>query len=139
MRIVLNFVHKTRNASVTSLLHYYTSKIRPFLPVEIIETKTLPDVEATAKKQGIFFFHDTGRSFTSVEFAQWLSQRIHTSGDNRLEFWCGGPDGFPGLTLPKDRLISLSKMTFSHELARVMICEQIYRALCIINRHPYPK
>ena len=81
----------------------------------------------------------TGKSFTSEGFAKWLGE-LRDRGTRELIFLCGDADGFPEeLRQRVKQKLSLSVMTFSHELARVMLAEQLYRAFAILSGSPYPK
>jgi 23S rRNA (pseudouridine1915-N3)-methyltransferase len=86
--------------------------------------------------RGVFISLDpAGKTMDSAEFAGWVTQ---SSQD--LYFWAWGSRGpLEGVELPSPRKISLSPMTFSHELARVILLEQLYRAGAILRGHPYPK
>ena len=78
-----------------------------------------------------------GKEFTSVGFSQWLQQRMNTVS-RRLVFVIGGPYGFsPEVYALAQGKISLSQMTFSHQMVRVIFAEQFYRALSILNNLPY--
>jgi 23S rRNA (pseudouridine1915-N3)-methyltransferase len=82
---------------------------------------------------------DAGKSQTSAQFARWLGEtRDH--GAREIVFLCGGAEGFPdALRRRATQKLSLSSLTFSHELARAMLAEQLYRAFAILAGHPYPK
>jgi 23S rRNA (pseudouridine1915-N3)-methyltransferase len=80
-----------------------------------------------------------GKSFTSEGFAKWLGDQ-RDSGTREIIFLCGDADGFPDeLRQRVKQRLSLSAMTFSHELARVMLAEQLYRAFAILSGSPYPR
>jgi 23S rRNA (pseudouridine1915-N3)-methyltransferase len=80
-----------------------------------------------------------GRKFTSAQFAEWI-RSCRDRGEREIVFLCGAAEGFPEALAKRASLrISLSPLTFSHELARVMLAEQIYRAFAILSGHPYPK
>lgn len=79
-----------------------------------------------------------GRQWSSTQFIEWIAT-TETEGRDVL-FVVGGHDGLPPLWKPKaDVLLSLSLMTFPHELARAMLAEQIYRAFTTLRGHPYPR
>ena len=79
----------------------------------------------------------TGQEFDSVEFARFLERKM-ISGTRNLAFMVGGPYGFsPAVYKMATARISLSKMTFSHQLVRLVFSEQLYRALTIIKGEPY--
>jgi 23S rRNA (pseudouridine1915-N3)-methyltransferase len=84
------------------------------------------------------FLDPAGRRLDSAGFIQLVEQAEITGQD--LVFLIGGHDGLPPEWKPRaDLLLSLSSMTFPHELARVMLAEQIYRALTTLRGHPYPR
>jgi len=77
-----------------------------------------------------------GKEMRSVEFAHWLEQKRNTA--RRLLFVIGGPYGFsPAVYARANEQVSLSKMTFSHQMVRLIVTEQIYRACTIIRGEPY--
>ena len=78
-----------------------------------------------------------GKQFTSQQFAHWIAA-LRDRGSREIVFLCGDADGFPdSLRKRAHQKISLSAMTFSHELARVMLAEQLYRAHTVLSGHPY--
>lgn len=77
-----------------------------------------------------------GKMLDSAEFSEILRSEI---SQNEIKFFIGGAYGFGAEFLRKVRSISLSKLTFSHKIVPLILCEQIYRALSIINHHPYHK
>jgi len=80
---------------------------------------------------------ERGKEFTSVQFASWLEKKMH-SVPKRLVFIAGGPYGFSEevyRAIPE--MISLSKMTFSHQMIRPIFVEQLYRAMTILQNEPY--
>jgi 23S rRNA (pseudouridine1915-N3)-methyltransferase len=79
---------------------------------------------------------EKGRELTSLELARWLGQRMQ-SGEN-LAFCIGGPDGHAPALLESCRMrLALSRLTFPHALARLILVEQLYRAQCVLANHPY--
>lgn len=80
----------------------------------------------------------SGKLFDSSRFANWIGKAELEARD--LAFVVGGAEGLPdGWTKRADLVLSLSAMTYPHELARVMLAEQIYRAFTILRGHPYPR
>ena len=80
-----------------------------------------------------------GKTMDSEAFAKWIGEQ-RDRGTREMIFVCGDADGFPDLVRERvKQKISLSAMTYSHELARVMLAEQIYRAFAILSGSPYPK
>jgi len=80
-----------------------------------------------------------GREWTSEEFGEWLGQRaLH--GTRELVFVVGGPEGFsPALREQADLLLSLSRLTLTHDWARTLLLEQIYRGFTMLRGYPYPR
>jgi len=79
---------------------------------------------------------ERGREFTSAALARWLERRLQEGTD--IAFLIGGPDGLaPRLKDKAETLMRLSAMTLPHGLARVLLAEQIYRAMSILRNHPY--
>ncbi len=80
---------------------------------------------------------EKGEEFRSVEFAEWVRKRMN-SGLKRLVLIIGGPYGFSDEVYKRaDAKLSLSRMTFSHQIVRAIFAEQIYRAFTILNNEPY--
>ena len=85
----------------------------------------------------IVLLDERGRAMTSQQFAAWLG-RERDEGRQRIVFAIGPADGWPAASKKRaDLLLSLGAMTLAHELARVVLCEQLYRALTILAGHPY--
>jgi 23S rRNA (pseudouridine1915-N3)-methyltransferase len=133
---------KTRRPEMRAALDDYVKRIGHQSPIEVIEVR---DGDAAMKKLDadraatVVMLDAAGKSFTSETFAKWLGEhRDH--GTRELIFLCGDADGFPdGVRQRGLQKFSLSGMTFSHELARVMLAEQIYRAFAILSGSPYPR
>jgi 23S rRNA (pseudouridine1915-N3)-methyltransferase len=84
----------------------------------------------------VVLLDEHGREYRSIEFADWLQRRSQTA--RRLLFVVGGPYGFSDAVYKRaNERISLSKMTFSHQMVRLIFTEQIYRACTIIKGEPY--
>jgi 23S rRNA (pseudouridine1915-N3)-methyltransferase len=80
-----------------------------------------------------------GRTFTSEKFAGWLRE-ARDGGVREIVFLCGAAEGFPEAWRRRAGMkLSLSALTFSHELARAMLAEQLYRAFTVLSGHPYAK
>ena len=142
MRIRLLLLGKTRRAEMLTLLEEYAGRIRRICPIELSEVR---DAAAALKKldadraAAAILLDAAGKCHDSEAFAKWLGE-LRDRGTRELIFVCGDADGFPEEL--RDRVkqkISLSAMTYSHELARVMLAEQIYRAFAILSGSPYPK
>ena len=84
----------------------------------------------------VVLLDERGKELRSMEFARWIEQKQHTA--RRLVFIIGGPYGFsPDLYARAKEMLSLSRMTFSHQMVRLFFTEQIYRACTIIKGEPY--
>ncbi len=145
MRLRLVLLGKTRHPQLRALIEDYRERLARFAPVEIVEWKSTdarPPVLAAARGKGkapIVLLDAAGREFTSEEFARWLARQLN-SGQKELVFLLGGAEGFPDATKKQaDVLLSLSRLTMPHELARVVLLEQLYRAFALLREHPYPK
>ena len=85
----------------------------------------------------VVLLDEHGKEFRSIEFADWIERKMHTV-NKRLVFIIGGPYGFsPKVYAVAQEKISLSKMTFSHQMIRLIFVEQLYRAMTILNNNPY--
>ena len=111
-------------------------------PIEIAEVR---DAEAAVKKLDadraatVLLLDAGGKIYDSTAFARWMGEQ-RERGTREVIFVCGDADGFPNALRERvKQKISLSAMTYSHELARVMLAEQIYRAFAILSGSPYPK
>lgn len=154
MKIELIVIGKTDAPYFDAALKAYTDRLPHYLSFGIT---VVPDIknarnlsEAQQKeKEGeliikqlqpgdhLILLDEKGKEFTSVQFAAHLEKKMHTVG-KRLVFAIGGPYGFSESVYAKaTEKISLSKMTFSHQMIRVIFAEQLYRALTILNNEPY--
>ena len=107
--------------------------------LELVEVR-VPErtLELVAERDYVVALEVTGRTMTTAELARWLASRL--AGGRDLAFMIGGADGLaPALLERADFRWSLSPLTWPHGLARIMVVEQLYRALCILNKHPYSK
>ena len=142
MKIRLLMLGKTRRAEMRAVIDDYVKRISRQSPIEVTEVR---DGESTIKtldadRAGTAILLDAaGKSFTSEAFAKWLGEQ-RDRGTREIIFVCGDADGFPPAVRERvPQKISLSAMTYSHELARAMLAEQIYRAFAILSGSPYPK
>jgi 23S rRNA (pseudouridine1915-N3)-methyltransferase len=142
MRLRLVMLGKTRSPEVRAIFDDYVKRIGRYSPIEVTE---LRETEAALKKLAfdhaatVILLDDRGRNLDSNAFAKWLGEHRDRS-TRELIFVCGGADGFPeGIRQRAHQKLSLSAMTFSHELARAMLVEQLYRAFAILSGSAYPK
>ena len=142
MRLQLLMIGKTRRPEMRAILDDYVKRIRHSCPLEIVEVR---DAEAALKKldadrAAIAILLDAaGRTIDSNALARWLGD-LRDRGTRQVIFVCGNAGGFPESL--RDRVpqkLSLSAMTLSHELARVVLAEQLYRGLAMLSGSPYPK
>jgi len=143
MKIRLLMLGKTRRAECRAMIEDYAARIAHFAPLEISETReesaaAVRKVKVDAAAEWVLL-DAAGKQFTSAQFARWLGA-LRDRGVRELVFLCGTDDGFPEelRKRPQHRL-ALSTLTMPHELARVALAEQIYRAFTILHRHPYSK
>jgi len=133
---------KTRRVELRAVIDDYVKRIGRHSPIEVTEVR---DGEAALKKLDAdraatsVLLDAAGKSLPSDAFAKWLGE-LRDRGTRELIFICGDADGFPPILRERvSQKISLSAMTYSHELARAMLAEQIYRAFAILSGSPYPK
>ena len=133
---------KTRRPEMRALTDEYVKRISRHCPIEVTEVR---DADTAIKKldadraANVVLLDAAGKSFDSNSFAKWLGEH-RDRGTREMLFLCGGADGFPeSLRQRAQQRISLSALTFSHELARAMLAEQLYRAFAILSGSPYPK
>jgi 23S rRNA (pseudouridine1915-N3)-methyltransferase len=142
MKLRLLMLGKTRRPEMTSTLNDYVKRINRSCPIEVSEVR---DADAALKQLDtdraatMLLLDAGGKVYDSTAFAKWLGeQRDH--GTREIIFVCGDADGFPDpLRERVKQKVALSAMTYSHELARVMLAEQLYRAFAILSGSPYPK
>jgi 23S rRNA (pseudouridine1915-N3)-methyltransferase len=142
MRIRLLMLGKTRRPEFRASLDDYVKRISHQCPIEVTEVR---DAQAAAKRLDAdraateLLLDAGGKTFTSEAFAKWLGEHRDRS-TRELIFLCGDADGFPDeLRQRVKQKLSLSAMTFSHELARVMLAEQLYRAFAILSGSSYAR
>lgn len=154
MKGVLIVVGKTTDKRFEAITQEYIERIRHYIPftVEVIpelkNTKGLSQDEQK-KREGeliqknlqpgdyIVLLDEYGSERSSMDFASWIQKKM-AAGPKRLVFIVGGPYGFSDAIHQKgNEEISLSRMTLSHQMIRMFIVEQIYRAMTILNGEPY--
>src|SRR5208337_4368432 len=142
MKICLLMLGKTRRPEMSAVLADYVKRIGRSCPIEVMEVR---DGEAALKKLDadraatVLLLDAGGKVYDSTAFAKWLGEQ-RDRGTREVIFVCGDADGFPEVLRERvKQKVSLSAMTYSHELARVMLAEQIYRAFAILSGSPYPK
>ncbi len=142
MRLRLIMLGKTRRPELRAIFDDYVKRISRSCPIEISEIRA---ADAALKKLDaeraatVVLLDAAGKALDSNALAKWLGE-IRDRGTRELIFLCGDAEGFPeNLRQRAHQKLSLSAMTYSHELARVMLAEQLYRAFAILSGSPYPK
>lgn len=154
MEIELLTVGKTTIRFVEEGIAEYSKRLKHYIPYSI---KSLPDVKNASKmdqaKQKeaegekiletisnsdfVVLLDERGKQYSSIEFSAFLEKQM-ISGRRKVVFVVGGPYGFSKPVYDRaDSLLSLSKMTFNHEMVRLFFTEQIYRAMTILRGEPY--
>ena len=154
MKISLVVIGKTEVGFVRQGIEEYVKRLRHYVTFDI---QYIGDVKATRNmseaqqkaaegrsllaalesSDHVVLLDEHGTERTSVDFSEWLQRRM-ASGCKRMVFVVGGPYGFsPEVYDRANEKISLSKMTFPHELVRLVFVEQLYRALTILRHEPY--
>ena len=154
MKISLVVIGKTNGKFLIDGINEYTKRLSYYIPFNIEylpdsknNKKLSEDQQKTVEGNTILNFIDKsdyvvlldehGKEFTSVEFSKYIEKKMSTVS-KRLVFIVGGPYGFSqDVKNRANEKISLSKMTFSHEMIRLIFTEQLYRAMTIINNEPY--
>lgn len=154
MKLKFLVVGKTTDARIAALVDDYAERLAHYLP---IEREVIPELRATKslspaqqkQREGelilrtlapgdrLVLLDEAGRAYRSVDFAKRLEALQHM-GTRRAVFCIGGPYGFsPEVYARADEQVSLSPMTFSHQMVRLFFIEQCYRAMTILRGEPY--
>ncbi|MBW6497913.1 MAG: 23S rRNA (pseudouridine(1915)-N(3))-methyltransferase RlmH [Bacteroidales bacterium] len=119
------------------LEHSLARKFQSFPPAQLMQKEAEVILQQMDKADFSVLLDEKGKTFTSVEFAAFIQQRLNQSTKNLL-FVVGGAWGFDETVKAKAQLkLSLSKMTFSHQMVRLFFVEQLYRAFTIIRNEGY--
>jgi 23S rRNA (pseudouridine1915-N3)-methyltransferase len=139
VRIWLYFIGKPRDASCNAIAVEFLKRASRYAPCEMREIHPgRSDPWAKHPSAAKVLLDPAGKKLNSAGFTDWIA-RAEMAGRDQV-FVVGGADGLPAEWRPKaDLLLSLSPMTFPHELARAMLAEQIYRAFTTLRGHPYPR
>lgn len=153
MRISLLMVGKTTDPRLVSLIDDYRQRLSHYVPFELAVIPDIKNAKALSQEQlkraegeailrflppsmDVFLLDEHGREFRSIEFADFLQKKMSTGKD--LVLVIGGAYGFSKEVYARaNGKLSLSQMTFSHQMIRIMAIEQIYRAMTILRGEPY--
>lgn len=153
MKTALILVGKTNDTHLQAIINDYAERITHYMPFEIIVIPELKNTKSLSEEQQkvregelimkqltaqdtVILLDERGKQYRSIEFAKWIEKQQLTA--RRLVFVIGGPYGFsPAIYDRANGKISLSAMTFSHQLVRTIFTEQLYRACTIIKGEPY--
>ena len=152
MNVKLLVIGKTNNNNLNDLINLYSKKLNHYVNFEIIVLKdpkknsnkyTQKEEEARLvlsklkKNDYVILLDENGIEYGSVNFSKYIQTKMN-SGLKNLYFIIGGPYGFSNDIIARSNFkLSLSKMTFSHEMIRLFFTEQLYRAYSILNNEPY--
>lgn len=154
MKIIFLVIGKTDETYLETGISKYIKRLEHYIPFEM---KIIPDIknrkslteDQQKKAEGelilsqinsgddLILLDENGKTFSSVNFSQWIEKQMNL-GNKRIIFVVGGPYGFSNDVYAKAKFkISLSEMTFSHQMIRLIFVEQLYRAFTIIKGEPY--
>jgi 23S rRNA (pseudouridine1915-N3)-methyltransferase len=154
MKITLLTVGKTDNPNIAHLVDTYTKRLNHYVNFETVLIPDIKNAKSLSKDQQkndegkrilsklensdfVSLLDERGKKFTSLKFAELLNKR-NVSGLKHLVFIIGGPYGFSKNVYERaNDKISLSDMTFSHQMVRLFTVEQLYRAFTILKNEPY--
>lgn len=154
MKVTLLAIGKTDDKNLQTLIAAYSKRLKYYVPFsfEIIpDVKNSKNLSETLQKQAegeailkrlqladtLILLDENGKQYSSVSFSQFLQKKMN-SGLKNLVFVIGGPYGFSEEMYKRaNGKISLSKMTFSHQMVRLFVVEQLYRGYTILRNEPY--
>ena len=153
MKTLLILVGKTTDKHFAAGINDYVERIGHYMPFELVTIPELKNTKNLTEEQQkvlegelilkqlqpqdtMVLLDEHGHELRSLEFARWIEQKRNTA--RRLVFVVGGPYGFSSAVYARaNEQLSLSKMTFSHQMIRLIFTEQVYRACTIIKGEPY--
>lgn len=154
MKISLIWIDKTKDKYLLELIDDYLHRLSKYVKYNILElssirgqtdrgnvliTETKQILNALNKESYKIILDDKGQSFTTMNFARFI-EKHQTLSTKELAFIIGGHFGLSDEVKQKgDLIMSLSSLTFTHDMTRLILVEQLYRAYTIINNHPYQK
>lgn len=154
MKIKLLVIGKTDDQNLNALIDMYMKRLKHYIIFDIL---VIPDIkgaknfttEQQKEREGelilnalenpdmLVLMDENGQAFGSVEFSKYLQKKMN-SGIKQMVLAVGGPFGFSKAVYERAQgKVSLSKMTFSHQMVRLFVVEQLYRAFTILNNEPY--
>lgn len=154
MKITLLVVGKTSERYFTDAIDEYRNRLKHYIPFdlevipELKNNKNLTESQQKEKEGELILkqlqsgdylvlLDEGGKEYSSMKFAEYLEKKMHTVS-KRLIFVVGGPYGFSAKVYEAaQEKLSVSKMTFSHQMIRMIFVEQLYRAMTILNNEPY--
>jgi 23S rRNA (pseudouridine1915-N3)-methyltransferase len=154
MEIQLICIGKTDDPNLQKLISNYENRLKHYIKFTILVIPDIKDAKNLSKEQQktkegelienqirisdvVVLLDENGKEFSSVGFSEYLNKKM-SSGCKRLIFIIGGPYGFSKTLQQKYKAkISLSQMTFSHQMIRLFFVEQLYRANTILKNEPY--
>ena len=153
MKITLLVVGKTTDSHIEVLIQEYQKRLTHYVPFTLQVIPELKNTKALTSEQqkqaegelilrtitpatDLILLDEHGKEYRSIEFADYIQKRMSSGRD--VVFGVGGPYGFSEAVYQRaNGKISLSKMTFSHQMVRLFFVEQIYRAMTILRGEPY--
>ena len=143
MKLTVAWIGKTKNAAVQSLADDYLKRLKQYSEAEGISLKDeaallkLCGRDGRSARRWLVLLDSRGKHLSSEELAQFI-RRHQESNPVTLVFAVGAADGFNDeVRAQAEFILSLGRMTLAHELARVVLLEQLYRAFTILKGHPY--
>ena len=153
MRITLLVVGKTSDSRLAALIEEYQQRLKHYVPFEFVVIPDIKNAKSLSEEQlkvaegeailshltsgmEVILLDEHGREFRSIEYADWLQKKMSSGKD--LMLIIGGAYGFSQAVYQRaNGKLSISQMTFSHQMIRLMAIEQIYRAMTILRGEPY--
>jgi 23S rRNA (pseudouridine1915-N3)-methyltransferase len=145
VKIKIAWIGKTKEPAITSLMEEYLKRISRYVQIEglaLRDEAALLEMCGRTKgtkggaKSTLVLMDSRGKEFSSEQFAKFLGD-YQDRNPLPLIFAVGGADGFSDAARAGAQTLSLGRMTLAHELARVVLLEQVYRAFTILKGHPY--
>jgi 23S rRNA (pseudouridine1915-N3)-methyltransferase len=157
MKIELICIEKTKKTEYKNIIQDYLKRINKKLnftikEIPFVNPKNIKKENALTRQihlikkyindyDYVVLLDEKGKSYSSLDFSKWLNFKISSRDIKCLKFIIGGPYGFnkKKMKLKINEQISFSNMTFSHQMIRIFVLEQVYRSLKILNNEPYHK